>query len=111
METPAPLSVENISSKNNEKFKSESKYIINSNKNNCFNIFIRNLTSCIEINASYQNYIKKEELKEKFSLSNLKEKKYLSICESIDEIYEELKFNFSKNNSIILENEKQIMFQ
>ena len=108
METPASLSVENISSKNNEKFKSESKYIINSNKNNCFNIFIRNLTSCIEINASYQNDIKKEEFKEKFSLSNLKENKYLSICESIDEIYEELKFNFSKNNSIILENEKQI---
>ena len=108
METPAPLSVENISSKNNEKFKSESNYNINSNKNNCFNIFIRNLTSCIEINASYQNYIKKDEFKEKFSLSNLKENKYLSICESIDEIYEELKFNFSKNNSIILENENQI---
>ena len=108
METPAPLSVENILSKNNEKFKSESNYNINSNKNNCFNIFIRNLTSCIEINASYQNDIKKEEFKEKFSLSNLKENKYLSICESIDEIYEELIFDFSKNNSIILENENQI---
>ena len=101
METSAILIDEDI-------LKNESKYIINSNKNNCFNIFIRNLASYIEIKASYQNIIKMEEFKEKFSLIKLKENKYLSICESIDEIYEELKFNFSKNNSIILENENQI---
>ena len=108
METPAPVFDEKIELKNQEKFKVESKYIINSNKNNSFNIIIRNLTSYIEINASYKDNIKRDEFKEKYSLINLKENKYLSICESIDEIYEELIFDFSKNNSIILENENQI---
>ena len=108
METPEPVFDEKIELKNQEKFKVETKYIINSNKNNSFNIIIRNLTSYIEINASYKDNIKRDEFKQKYSLINLKENKYLSICESIDEIYEELIFDFSKNNSIILENENQI---
>ena len=69
METSAILIDEDIL-KNNEKFKNESKYIINSNKNNCFNIFITNLTSYIQIKASYQNIIKMEEFKEKINYWN-----------------------------------------
>ena len=64
METPSPVFDEKIELKNQEKFKVESKYIINSNKNNSFNIIIRNLTSYIEINASYKDNIKRDEFKE-----------------------------------------------
>ena len=66
METPTPLSVENISSKNNEKFKSKSNYIINSNKNNCFNIFIRNLTSFKKLMLHIKMILKRKNLKKNF---------------------------------------------
>ena len=87
MEPPTPLYYEK-----KEILKAESKYIINSNKNNSFNLIIKNLTSFIEINASNPNDIKKNEFIKKYSLIDLKENKFLSICDSIDEIYEELLF-------------------
>ena len=108
MEAAEPIIQETPSSDNDEKFKSESNYKINSNKNNSFNITIKNLTSSIEINAFYQDEIKLNEYKEKYRLKKLKEIKFLSICDSIDEIYDELIFELSKNNSQILENENQI---
>ena len=108
MEAAEPIIQETPSSDNDEKFKSESNYKINSNKNNSFNITIKNLTSSIGINAFYQDEIKLNEYKEKYRLKKLKEIKFLSICDSIDEIYDELIFELSKNNSQILENENQI---
>ena len=108
MEAAEPIIQETPSSDNDENFKSESNYKIISNKNNSFNITIKNLTSTIEINAFYQDEIKLNEYKEKYSLKKLKEIKFLSNCDSIDEIYDELIFELSKNNSQILENENQI---
>ena len=108
MEAAEPIIQETPSSEDDEKFKSESNYKINSNKNNLFNITIKNLTSSIEINAFYQDEIKLNEYEEKYRFKKLKEIKFLSICDSIDEIYDELLFELSKNNTQILENENQI---
>ena len=106
MEPPTPLFYEK-----KEIFKEESKYVINSNKNNSFNLIIKNFTSFIEINASNPKDIKKNEFIKKYSLIDLKDNKFLSICDTIDEIYEELLFEFSKNNSIIIENENNIIIK
>ena len=91
-----------------EKFKSEAKYTINSNTNNSYNIIIKNLSSNIEINAFYKDDIKNNEFINKFIFEKFKKNKFLSICESIDEIYDELIFEFSKKNSTISENENEI---
>jgi low affinity Fe/Cu permease len=53
--------------------------------------------------------MKKNEFKGKFSLEKLKFNKFLSIYDSIDEIYDELIHEFSKNNPELIENENNII--
>jgi len=108
MEPPTPNYVEKESKEVNEIIKAENKYNITSNKNHIFNIILKNLSSSIEIIASYQDNIGLKIFSEKFSLKRLKDNKFLSICDSIDEIYEELLLEFSRNNSTILEDNNQI---
>ena len=108
MEPLTPFCLEKSTSEIKDIF-NESKYNINSNKGNNFIITIKNLTSFIEINADYQNNIELIQFNKKYSLKNLKEIKFLSICDSIDEIYNELLFEFSKNNSTIIEDINQII--
>ena len=109
MEPLTPFCLEKSTSEIQDIFKAESKYNINSNKGNNFIITIKNLTSFIEINADYQNNKELNHFNKKYSLKNLKEIKFLSICDSIDEIYDELLFEFSKNNSTIIEDINQII--
>ena len=99
---------EKVAIGNENEIKAESKYTIKSDKNTTFNIVLRKTASFIEINASYQDDKILNEYIQKYSLSNLKENKYLSLCDSIDEIYEELIFEFSKNKPIIIEKEDKI---
>ena len=70
--------------------KSKEIYTIKSDKNNTFSLCIKNLYSSIFISASYEGEIQKKEYEKSFSLDDLKNNKYLSILESIDEIFEEI---------------------
>ena len=106
MEPPTPNEFGNILSK--EILKAEKNYKITSDKNNVFNIILRNFTSSIEINASYEDDYGKNEFIEKYKLLDLKENKFLSICETLDDIYEELIFELSKNKCKIIENKNQV---
>jgi len=108
MESPTPNCEEKEFKEINEILKAENKYNITSNKDHLFNIIIKNLSSSIEMTASYQDNIELKFFFEKYCLKKLKENKFLSICDSIDEIYEELILEFSKNNSIILEDNNHI---
>jgi hypothetical protein len=81
---------------------------VTSNKGNYFNITIKNLSTFIEINAFCQDELKKNEYTKKYGLNELKEIKYLSICDSIDEIYEELNYEFSTKTPTIYENDTNI---
>ena len=82
----------------------EEKYCIKSDKDNDFNVKIKKYSSYIEIEALNQNYNTKKFI-EKYTLQKLHENKFLLICESIDDIYDELIFLFSKNTAIIKEKE------
>jgi hypothetical protein len=53
--------------------------------------------------------MKKNEFKGKIFFGKIKIKKYLSISDSIDEIYNELIYEFSKNNPSLIENENNII--
>ena len=109
MEPLTPIFSEKPPSLIQEMLKAQSKYNINSNKGNSFNIIVKNLNSFIEITANYQDNKEINQFSKKYSLLNLKEIKFLSICDSIDEIYDELLFEFSKNNSTLLEDTDQII--
>ena len=68
MEPTSPNLSETIKQENNEKMKAQANYNIVSNKNHCFNIIIKNLTSSIEMIASYQDKIDFNIFSKKFTL-------------------------------------------
>jgi len=94
---------------NKGSLKSQKAYIVNSDKNNSFNINVKNFSLYIEIQAQYQDNMKKNKFKGKFFLEKLKSNKFLAIYDSIDEIYDELIYEFSKNKPELIENENNIL--
>lgn len=104
MEEFPPLIME---TKEEEVCLKEEKYIIISENKNEFNIIIKKYLTYIEINVVEQKSLGNK-FSEKYSLHQLKENKFLSICDSIGDIYDELNLLLSKNNTVIKENEKQI---
>ena len=111
MEAPIPKFIEKITPDIQEQLKEESKYSIISNLNHSFNIIVQNYSSSIEISASYKENVELNIFSKKYSLTDLKEIKYLSILDSIDEIYEQIKLELSKNNSTIIENAEQLIIK
>ena len=91
-----------------ESFTAENHSKIKSNRNNIFDITIKNLTNFIEINACYQDEFRKNEYNRRYDLKELKNIKVLTICDTIDEIYKELIYVISKNTPIIYENNTEI---
>jgi hypothetical protein len=88
------------------------EFTINTNENKTYILTFQNKTSSLYINASTQTDILKLEFDKNFSLNDLKENKYLSLFDSIDEIYEEVvniintklkevKINEEKNKIVI----------
>jgi methyl-accepting chemotaxis protein len=91
--------------------KSEKTYTLISDKKSSFNINFKNFSTYIEIQAKYQDNMSKNEFNGKFFLEKLKLNKFLSIYDSIDEIYEEIMNEISKNNLILIENENNILIK
>ena len=97
MEEFPPLIME---TKEEEVCLKEEKYIIISENKNEFNIIIKKYLTYIEINVVEQKSLGNK-FSEKYSLHQLKENKFLSICDSIGDIYDELNLLLSKNNTVI----------
>ena len=93
---------------NEKNIKKEDNFIINSDKNNIFSVNIQNLSNYIKVIASQNNDISKEKYEKKLYINELKSNKFLSLCDSIDEIYEQLIIELKKENNknIIEENNK-----
>ena len=89
--------------------KSVKTYNLISDKKVSFNVNFKNFSSYIEIQAKNQDNMTKNEFKEKFYLEKLKLNKFLSIYDSVDEIYEELMNEISKNNPTLIENQDNII--
>ena len=92
-----------------ETIKMEKEYSLKSDKNHLFKIYFKNFSSYIEIDSFFQDEFLKHEYTKKFYLEELKQNKYLSICDSIDEIFEQIVFNIDKNNLNLKEDIKQII--
>ena len=73
--------------------KEESTFNIISDKGNFFTISLKNYSQFIQINSFFQKNGLKTEYEKKFILNDL------SICESIDEIYEQLIIEFKKETN------------
>ena len=91
-----------------EIIKQENSYSIISDKNHTFNLIFQNLNSIIGISASYENDFIKHNYEKKLILDELKQNKYLALCETIDEIYDELIRLLNKNKFKIIEETNSI---
>ena len=92
-----------------DEIKSTKSYIIISDKNNIFYLTIQNQFSIINIlSYYYQDNIIKYYYEKEFKLEELKENKYLYLCDNIDEIYNELIYLLDKNKSKIIEGKNKI---
>ena len=98
MDAPKPI----------EKIKLTKSYTIISDKNHSFYFTIQNQSSIIYILSYYQDNIIEHNYEIKLKLEELKKNKYLSICDNIDEIYNELINLLDKNKSKIIEGKNEI---
>ena len=101
----SPASIET----NNEEIKEEKSFEFQSNKQNNFNIIFQNCSSYIKLFANIQKELTNKVYEKIYYLEDLKKNKFLAICDSIDEVYEQLIFELQKkNNKIIIEKAKEI---
>ena len=91
-----------------EKRNEEKSFQITSNKNNLFEVTLRNEEPYLLIKASYNSSIQTINFEESHPLETIKKNPFFSYYESIDEILEEL-FSLIENKKVLLEEEnKQI---
>ena len=106
MEAPKPIQI-NLAE---EKLKEEKKFTINS-ENKIYNLDMINFNSFIKFYCFYLTEDNKREFEKKYFLEEFKSNKYLSICDSIDEVYSQLKLELDKNNVDIKENKEDIILK
>ncbi len=92
-----------------EEIKVENSYKIISDKNHSFNLIFQNLNSSIQIIASYEDNLLTHYYEKNLIFDELKNNKLLALCDSIDEIYDELIHNLNKNQTKIIEETNQII--
>ena len=92
-----------------EEIKVENSYKIISDKKHSFNLIFQNLNSSIQIIASYQDNLLTHYYEKNLIFDELKNNKLLGLCDSIDEIYDELIHNLNKNQTKIIEETNQII--
>lgn len=83
------------------------KLTLDNDKNNKYNIEMKFISGSIFITAKSMNIIPLKFFEEKFSFSTIKQNKYFSPCESIDDVFLSLepninsKLHFNRRNFII----------
>ena len=82
----------------NKIFEEENNYEMISDKNNIFNISFQKYHDFIKINAYSNIKFLKEEYEKIIFLKEAKYDKYLSLCDSISEVYKQLIYEFEKNS-------------
>ena len=79
-----------------------------SNKNHLFTIYFKNFPSFIKIESYYKDSDSKHEYKKSFFFDELKLNKYLSICDSINEVYQQIILDINEKNINLIEKTNQI---
>ena len=91
-----------------EKGKQEVTFSKKSNKNNIFNISIKNLQSYILLSAKVKIYFNYIIFEKKYYYDELRKNKYFCIFDSIDEIYEQLIVELKKESFKVNEEENKL---
>ena len=106
MEAPKPIDIGVITPQISN-IKEEANFIVNVD-NKCYKISLKNYSNSIGIYCFYINDENKSEYEKKYSFDELKNNKYLAICDSIDEMYSQLKVEFDKKITNIKESNENL---
>ena len=94
---------------NSNRIKAENNFNFTTNKNNFFVINFKNCSNYIEINSNPNNNKLYSSFENKYYLKDLRDNKYLSILDSIDDIYEQLLIELRKKNQKIVIEDNDII--
>ena len=98
MEAPEPIICKIETLGGDDKPKEEFNIKLNKEQNNYLETILKLYSSYILIIVFYEKDLSKEEFQKKFYLNDFTKNKYLAGCDSIDDVFEQLKFEFKKNN-------------
>lgn len=98
MEAPDPIIIKEETPKEIDKIKEEFNAEIKSENSNNLQISIKNHSSYISISSLNKNEFLKTEFEKKYNFRELTKIKYLAGFDSIDDIFEQLKYEFQKKN-------------
>ena len=103
---PTPLDFENQQFQINAPPKAQTDFDIISDKNNSFNVIFYNCSNYIKIKSIFEKDSMEKEYEQILFLEELKSNLFLSICDSIDEMYDQIIMELKNNNkkNIIEEN-------
>ena len=90
MDAPKPFEI------TPKELKEEIFFSVKSDKNNIFDISLKNFSNYLLISANNKNDILENEFENKYFFNDLISNKYFAGFDSIDEIFEQLKFEFKK---------------
>ena len=97
-DAPIPIVIETMTPEKENESKEEKVFNFVSDKNNSFDIKLINYINYIEIKAYLKDIdLRKEYYERRYNLEELKYNKFLSICDSIDEVYEQIIYELQKN--------------
>ena len=108
MEAPQPIISKIEKPEENDMLKEEFNIKLNTEQNDFLEVNLKLYSSFILINALNERDISKEEYEKKYNLNDFTKIKYLAGFDSIDDIFEQLKFEFKKNN-IKINKEKDLV--
>ena len=103
---PTPLEFQEQIGQKNLKPKIKTNFKISSDKNNSFDVTFNNCSNYIQIQSVYEKEFVKKVYEKILFLEELKKNRFLSICDSIDEVYEQIIMEMKNNGKtkIIEEN-------
>ena len=101
--------MEEIAIKTQDSFNFNKEIELKSDKNNLYKIIFTSNENNLIIQASSKNSLINETFSNKFSIEKIRENKYLSICDNLKEVCNELESRINTKDMIIIEEENNLI--
>ena len=101
--------MEEIAIKTQDSFNFNKEIELKSDKNNLYKIIFTSNENNLIIQASSKNSLINETFSNKFSIEKIRENKYLSICDNLKEVCNELESRINTKDMLITEDENNLI--
>ena len=101
--------MEEIAIKTQDSFNFNKEIELKSDKNNLYKIIFKSNENNLIIQASSKNSLINETFSNKFSIEKIRENKYLSICDNLKEVCNELESRINTKDMLIIQEENNLI--